>query len=199
MSTFRLSVLVGVLVATVCTVPSGFARPSQKPVQRHRLFIDGGRVPSSFEELWQDSSAVVTGVVETAEAVPEPSAGPPPVPRTRLTIRVLDVFKSDPHASQSGQVIDVLMVGAARDRGDHVDVYEDPDFPALRPSQHSVLFIKWRESAQAFELATETPDSLFYVKDEAVTSSGRSSVAHALASQTYGQLVARLRARGGVK
>lgn len=199
MSMFRLSVLAGALLAVLSVAHTGIATSSQKPLRQHRLFIDGGRVPSSFEDLWQHSSAVVAGVVERAEAIPEPSGGPPPVPRTRLTIRLLDIFKHDPHASESGQVIDVLMVGAIRDRGNYVDVYEDPDSPPLRLNQHSILFIRWRESAQAFELTSETADSVYRIKGEAVASHGRSSVARELTSQTYTELTERLRARGGVK
>lgn len=171
----------------------------QKPVRQHRLFIDGGIAPASFDDLWNRSTVVVDGTVWRSEPLPEAVGGPPRLPMTRLFIEVRRVFKADTNVPEKGQIIELVVIGAAYDRGEYVDSFADVEFPVLKENEHPILFLKWVEADQAYRLATDTPDSVYRVHEDSVESHGRSAVARSLVSLGYGRLIAWLNSKGGVK
>jgi hypothetical protein len=66
---------------------------------------------------------------------------------------------------------------------------EDPHFPVLTRGERPILFLKWSEAEGAYTFATGTPDSVFLLEGEFVTSHGRSRVARELAGLTGNGLV----------
>jgi hypothetical protein len=164
--------------------------PTYKPVEQHALAADERQAsPSSFDDLWRRSSAVLEGVVEKTAPLADPGR-----PASRVTIRIAEVFKGRGTPRPGSEVL-VEMAGAIRDRGAYLESVQDPSAPLLRRNQRPILFLSWSETARAYRLATGTHDSLYLVDGPAIASSGRSALARQLAEQSHGEFAARLRAR----
>lgn len=181
----RTRLLVCTAVAVTALVRLGVA-PTYKPVEQRWLSSAAApAAPASFDELWHRSSAIVEGLVERIDPV-EPD-------RSRVTLRVVEIFKHEAAPSLPGGELGLFMAGAITDRGGHVEAVEDPTAPLLRRHQRAILFLRRDQSTRPFDLATGTHDSLYLVDGAAVASHGRSALARLLADLSHGEFAARLR------
>lgn len=182
----RTRLLICTAVAVMAFVRPGVA-PTYKPVAQRRLTTEAAASgPASFDGLWRQSSAVVEGIVEKVDAV-EPA-------RSRVTVRLVEVYRDDARLSAPGGEVLVFMAGALTDRGTFVEAIEDPLAPLLRRNQRAILFLRRADPARPFDLATGSHDSLYLIDGAAVASHGRSALARLLADQSHGEFAARLRA-----
>jgi hypothetical protein len=198
--TSPLLIALATFVAAATPTGSPLDDRQQKPVTHNKIYIDGGRQISSLDDLWRLSSVVAEGTVVAVSPMPEFTAsGTPAVPTSRIAVRLIRVFKTDERIRDHQESLELLMIGAERDKGDHVEASEDPNLPLLKKGQHPILFLTWRELSRDYELATGTADSVFTVDDGIVNSRGRSATARELAGLKHGNLASLLNAKGGTK
>jgi hypothetical protein len=72
--------------------------------------------------------------------------------------------------------VPVWRIGGTRDKGDHIELTDEDDFPSFKSGDEYVLFLKWKESRRAFEIVGG-PNGAFRLTGQHVNSSGTSSVA----------------------
>jgi hypothetical protein len=72
--------------------------------------------------------------------------------------------------------VPVWRIGGTRDKGDHIELTDEDDFPLFKSGDEYVLFLKWKESRRAFEIVGG-PNGAFRLTGQHVNSSGTSSVA----------------------
>jgi hypothetical protein len=188
MPTTRTRLLVCTAVAVTAFVRLGVA-PTYKPIEQRQLTTAAPAGPVSFDGLWRLSSAVVEGIVEKVDAV-EPA-------RSRVTVRLVEIYRDDARVSAPGGELQVFMAGALTDRGAYIEAVEDPSAPLLRRNQRAILFLRRAGLARTFDLATGSHDSLYLIDGAAVASHGHSALARRLAEQSHGEFAALLRAMRG--
>ena len=176
-----------------------------KPTREQRMFISSPAGPSSIDELFDNSTVVVDGIImneRPADYVPpNQDAKEPVIPlrQTSYSIRVAEFFKNYGSGRGSDVVIQMLLPGGRRDRGSFVDDYYDRKLPTPELGQEYILFLRLETSSQGshYVPAMGFEESLFLVTQDRVVPRGASPVARSFNGVLGTSLKELLRKHGG--
>lgn len=148
-----------------------------KPTKHNSLFTDGRVVPQTLRQMYAQADAVVKAVINDGHSDDFFAASdvPAPLVATVYDVTVGEVLKPDSRVA-SGAVVPVWRIGGTRDKGDHIEITDEDDFPLFKSGDEFVLFLKWKDSRRAFEIIGG-PNGAFRLTADRVDSSGTSAVA----------------------
>jgi hypothetical protein len=175
----RLIVLIvaSVLVAGLWRSSVNMHALQSKPTKHNTLFTDGRVVPSTLRQMHAQADAVVKAIVNDGHSDDFLAASDvaAPLVATVYDVTVEEVLKPDSRIAP-GPVVPVWRIGGKRDKGDHIELTDEDDFPLFKSGDEYVLFLKWKESRRAFEIVGG-PNGAFRLTQSHVDSSGTSPVA----------------------
>src|SRR5262245_53649615 len=118
-----------------------------KPTKRNTLFVDGRFVPSTLKQMQTQADTVVKAIVNDGHSddVVAAAGAPAPSVATIYDVTVEEVLKPDSRVAP-GSVVPVWRLGGKRDKGDHIEVTDEDDFPLFKSGDKYVLFLKWQDS-----------------------------------------------------
>lgn len=174
----KILVIVGtVLVAALWRSNVSIDALQSKPTKRNTLFVDGRFVPSTLKQMQAQADAVVKAIVNDGHSDDAVAAAgaPAPLVATIYDVKVEEVLKPDSRVAP-GSVVPVWRLGGRRDKGDHIEITDEDDFPLFKAGDAYVLFLKWQDSRRAFEIIGG-PNGAFRLAGNRVDSSGTSQLA----------------------
>ncbi len=126
-----------------------------KEIREHRLFIDGGPGPATVDDLVNNSTVILDGIItgeRPADYVPtyKDGSGPSsPLVQTAYTIKVAEFFKNNSSTGRGSEVsLQMLLPGGRRDRGSYIEDYSDRNFPTPKLGEEYILFLRLETTSQ---------------------------------------------------
>jgi len=148
-----------------------------KPTKHNTLFTDGRVVPPTLRQMHAQADAVMKAIVNDGHSDDLFAASDVAalLVATVYDVTVEEVLKPDSRMAP-GLVVPVWRIGGKRDKGDHIELTDEDDFPLFKSGDEYVLFLKWKDSRSAFEIIGG-PNGAFRLTGSHVDSSGTSPVA----------------------
>jgi hypothetical protein len=179
-------IVLGTLLALVSV--AGYAQQPAKPVVEVPIEVSYSAPPATLEDATRSADAVVLVRIRGSRPY-QPSISGATL-RTAYQIDVLETLKLDSRLTPDSVV---FRFGGDEDKGTHIRQLRESSFPAFRPGQEYVLFLKWNSVLEGFETSGGPNTAFEILSDGTVQSPGKAAFARGQAGKSKSMFLTAVR------